>query len=393
MPDKHIDSYLKRAEETYPSVRQSPNSLKPEFLISPFQIEISSSTYSFVERFVKSIYQLSRKAEYHSKIQPEDNDILNVGEQNNSVLMAYDFHLDQEGAPKLIEINTNASGFLISDLLYDSSDKNRPWPEATAQLLKAFELEWCKANTPISVAIIDETLGDQKMLPEFYMYKDLFESNSWPTSITDFKALKWTGQDLQDTNGLRFNCVYNRFNDFYLRKPQSSHLREAYLSKKVIFTPQPREYLLLADKQRLIEWSQPEFWTHIPRSPEDIELLDKVLLKSYIPSQFENLETLWSQRKKYFFKPLRMYGGKSAFKGANISRTAFDRIFSQPGSMAQEFCPAPKFTSPDGTSWKYDLRFYVFKDQIQLGVARIYQGQVTNFGTAGGGFAKLRING
>lgn len=391
MPDKHLANYLKRAEETYPSVRTSPNSLKPEFLISSLQVEMPSSTYSLIESFVKSIYQISRTAEYQTKIQPEDVEILRCNTTNNSVLMAYDFHLNQDGQPKLIEINTNASGFLISDLLYKTFEQSHPWPEASLQLLKSFESEWSHDSSNSPVAIIDETLNDQKMLPEFYMFKDAFEAKGWPTSILDFKALKWTEHGLQDANGLIFNRIYNRFNDFYLRRPESTHLREAYLSKKVTFTPQPKEYMLLADKQRLIEWSQSEFWAGIPRSTRDIEVLEKVLLKSYVPSQFESLETLWSQRKKYFFKPLRMYGGKSAFKGANISRTAFDRIFAEAGSMAQEFCPAPKLSHSDGTSWKYDLRFYVYQDQIQLGIARLYQGQVTNFGTPGGGFARLQI--
>jgi hypothetical protein len=42
-------------------------------------------------------------------------------------------------------------------------------------------------------------------------------------------------------------------------------------------------------------------------------------------------------------------------------------------------------------SLKYDVRCYVYDGQIQLGAARLYQGQTTNFRTAGGGFAPVRV--
>jgi hypothetical protein len=38
---------------------------------------------------------------------------------------------------------------------------------------------------------------------------------------------------------------------------------------------------------------------------------------------------------------------------------------------------------------KLDLRSYVYAGRIQLVAARLYQGQTTNFRTAGGGFAPV----
>lgn len=40
---------------------------------------------------------------------------------------------------------------------------------------------------------------------------------------------------------------------------------------------------------------------------------------------------------------------------------------------------------------KSDVRCYVYNGQLQLVAARLYQGQATNFRTAGGGFAPVRI--
>jgi uncharacterized circularly permuted ATP-grasp superfamily protein len=38
---------------------------------------------------------------------------------------------------------------------------------------------------------------------------------------------------------------------------------------------------------------------------------------------------------------------------------------------------------------KLDLRQYVYRGQVQLTSARLYQGQTTNFRTPGGGFAQV----
>jgi len=37
------------------------------------------------------------------------------------------------------------------------------------------------------------------------------------------------------------------------------------------------------------------------------------------------------------------------------------------------------------------VRCYVYEGQVQLLIARLYQGQTTNFRTAGGGFALVRV--
>jgi len=42
-------------------------------------------------------------------------------------------------------------------------------------------------------------------------------------------------------------------------------------------------------------------------------------------------------------------------------------------------------------TWKYDLRFFAYADRVQHVVARVYQGQVTNFATPLGGFARVQF--
>jgi hypothetical protein len=60
------------------------------------------------------------------------------------------------------------------------------------------------------------------------------------------------------------------------------------------------------------------------------------------------------------------------------------------GFVAQEFAPPAEVdVLQDGQNlkMKYDLRCYTYKDELQLVIARLYQGQTTNLKTVGGGFA------
>jgi hypothetical protein len=387
------DPYIRLAEKSFPRVQLSPSPLKPDTLLSDVTLEVKKSVLKKVEAFVRTVHAASRRPLYREKIHAHDADLYSTPAQNDSVLMAYDFHLSAAGEPRLIEINTNASGYLITALLYELRSIPAPMGPPLDFLRKSFFREWQASGRTEAprVAIIDESLELQKMLAEFYMYQSLFESWGWPSVIDDYQNFFWQKGRLVDKKGGDVSFVYNRLNDFYLSRPQSKELREAYLSGQVIFSPQPRDYQLLADKQRLVEWSRPGFWDGLLEEPEAKSLIEEVLLKSHSRADFPDLEKLWGERKKYFFKPLRMYGGKSAFKGANISRVAFDRIFADDQSMAQEICPAPRIRDKNGAEWKYDLRFYVYRDEVHSAVGRIYQGQVTNFSSLGGGFCCLRF--
>jgi len=67
----------------------------------------------------------------------------------------------------------------------------------------------------------------------------------------------------------------------------------------------------------------------------------------------------------------------------------------QGGYVAQKLAPPGERTlcvdDAEPVSLKYDVRCYVYDGQIQLVVARLYQGQTTNFRTPGGGFALVRV--
>ena len=176
--------------------------------------------------------------------------------------------------------------------------------------------------------------------------------------------------------------VYNRCTDFYFA--QYPALAEAFRWNQTLISPNPLGYQSLADKTLLVEWS---------KSDLQLPFLQKALLKTYHFSDFKDAEDLWAQRSRFFFKPPNAYGSRSVYNGKSISRTVFQRIYSG-DYIAQEIVPAPLIKmihSQQEHTFKYDLRFYFFEGEIQLGVARLYQGQLTNLQTPLGGLTPLEI--
>jgi hypothetical protein len=64
-------------------------------------------------------------------------------------------------------------------------------------------------------------------------------------------------------------------------------------------------------------------------------------------------------------------------------------------SLVLDPLPAPEIDIPydnQNLHFKYDLRFYFFEVEIHLGMARLYQGQVTNLQTPLGGLTPLEFD-
>lgn len=357
-------------------------------LVSTQKVQLPVKVIQDVEAAAKALFKFSRTPEQIARVREyiiatetpdvakKQIEVLDHPARNLSILMAYDFHYDSAtGQLSLIEVNTNASGFLLADLMYraDGAPWNCTKKDPRSSLLEAIAKEWASfketsadfregqtalVGMPSSIAIVDEEPSQQKMFLEFLMYDSFFRQNGIKSEIFDISKIPSGG----------FDFIYNRFNDFTFVEERSSALRSMYLEGKACFSPQPREYLLLAHKQRLVEFGEANV------SPTLIPIID--VTKA-------NPEELWAKRKTLFFKPKALYGAKAVYRGSSISHTTFDKIVRQ-DYIAQEFRPPGMIGE-----FKYDLRFYAYGDEIHLGIARAYQGQVTNFATPGGGFAPL----
>lgn len=362
------------------------NGLISENLLSPFKVSLSREILEQAQQFVKSCFLLRESSEYQQYLAPE---VLQRGLKdpgNKSILMSYDFHLDSNNQLKLIEINTNASFLAMGYEMYQS--RKIPLPvadfkmdEIKENILEELRLQK-KAIANPSVVIIDQEPATQRLYCEFLLFQHYFRKWGWQAEIKDFR------QSLES-----FDFVYNRYTDFYLDEAASQQLKENFLRQKFCLSPNPFEYLCLSDKQRMIDWSSEEFWSKMGNHGALRERIQKNLPVTKDVNQ-TSAEEIWSLRKKLFLKPKRAYGSKQSYKGASISRKAFDELLVL-DFVAQEYVPAAeqKFLTPLGEqSFKYDLRFYAYQSRVQMVVARLYQGQVTNLRTPYGGFAPVTFS-
>ena len=425
---------------------------KPLSFYSPFYsdpVELPFSALSNLQSLIKSLFQLKQQKSYQASLPPPPHPAIQEPLRQDSVLMGYDFHLSKL-RPRLIEVNTNASGFLLnysrayfeglipsdedplrslqssfesewrkfkewqkfkqskeenraesragdrtgdrgSDRGWDR-EKNRGWgreknrEENRGENRRGVEELLSFLPPPKKTVLIDEKPFQQPMLLEFFMFKDFFQQMGWPSfEICDSSSLKTDDRGFLFTEkGEQVDFVYNRTTDFYFER--HPHLLKAFRLASSAISPQPREYWLLADKCRLCDWSGSS-------TPELKERLkgQEFILPFSTPLNETNREEFWKNRKKYFFKIPRGYGGKQVYRGAGLTRKTFERMCASMG-IVQEYIPPSKLEFKDGKPWKIDFRAYVYEDKIQQLCARAYRGQVTNFKEEGSGFAPVLLS-
>lgn len=368
-----------------------------DHLISPLEIQLPKSVLQNAQAAIQALYKISRRSAYAQLLEPVEG-VSTVETSYNSLLMAYDFHTNEQGDCFLVEVNTNASGYLLTSLMEmtHAESSTEPTP-AMNDLLRSLEIElklWGQAQAQRVIGITDQDLPLQKMYLEFLMYRDFLNNSGFTAEIVESRDFSLLDGHLLTPSGRPVDLVYNRLTDFYLENPAHENLSQAFQKNLVCLSPNPREYWLLADKQRLVQLSTPGFLESAGATVEEIECLKKVLIPSFERSAFGSPEEIWAERRKLFFKPKRSYGGKSVYRGESVSRKVFERLMLE-DILIQHFSPAQKVPTDDPRSvlsnWKFDLRFYVYADQIQQVVARIYQGQVTNFASPLGGFTRVQF--
>ncbi len=326
----------------------------------------------------------------------------------HSVFFGYDFHLSAEG-PQLIEINTNAGGALLNAIVARTQKlcADLTTEKLLAQITCAsgadnpeqafidmFLTEWRaeRGQQPLSsIAIVDENPQNQYMLPEFILFKNLFEQNNINAVICDPSELVFRDQALWYENR-RIDLVYNRLTDFGLEAAAHQPLLEAYLANAAVVTPHPRAHALYADKRNLALLTDEAALLELGVD----EKTRAVLLTGIAHTALVNpgdAETLWAARKHLFFKPAKGYGSKAAYRGDKLTRRVFTEIL-QNDYVAQTLVqPSERQLEIENkiVDFKLDLRHYVYQGRTQLISARLYQGQTTNFRTPGGGFAQVMV--
>lgn len=345
---------------------------------------LAPSVLSEAQKFIQTIYKLRNNLQYQEAILGHP-----ISQPHFSVLMSFDFHLTSAGL-KLIEINTNASHALTTySLLEYLEPQRKSFLNVTDKILESFHLEYelFFNKKPSSILILDDDPLNQRAYFEFLMYKGLFESNHLKCEIGDVKNVTSDGSHILYKDH-SYDFIYNRFTDFYFEN--TPDLSQAYKKNRICITPHPEEYKLLADKSRLLNFKDPTF-TRRYLTNEDIKIIEDTI-PNILYLTVENFESLWTMRKKYFFKPAQAYGSKAAYRGESVSKKKLLEAMKSYQLVAQEYIPAPstQVVSQNQTlEAKYDLRFYVYNSTIQLVAARLYQGQTTNFKTPGLGLSPV----
>lgn len=314
--------------------------------------------------------------------------------------LGYDFHLGDDG-PKLIEINTNAGGGLLNAKLRGvqraccgavAQLMQGVQPQAEAAFVDMFREEWCRVrgDAPLRhIAIVDDTPATQYLAPEFELFRQLFVANGIAASIHDPADLSWDGVRLL-AGDIEVDLVYNRLTDFSLDTAACSALRTAWENDGAVITPHPRAHALYADKRNLVALCD-QAWLEEIGVPAEARQLIAGMVPNTRAVAAEDAESLWAERRRWFFKPAAGYGSKAAYRGDKLTKRVFEEIL-QGGYIAQALVPPSERrleVAGQPQQFKLDLRNYAYAGHVQLVVARLYQGQTTNFRTPGGGFAPV----
>ncbi len=308
------------------------------------------------------------------------------------VFYGYDFHLNEHGA-HLIEINTNAGGAFLNAVLLKSQAAEEA-NDLAHQFVEMFKNEWQleRALTELKcIAIVDEQPQQQYLYPEFILAQQMFEQVGIRALIADPQEFKTKADGLY-LNDQKIDLVYNRLTDFSLASYPT--LLNAYQDKKVVVTPHPAAYSRYADKRNLAKLTDGNFLHSLGVSDEVIRVILQGIPQTRVVVK-EDAEQWWSSRKQWFFKPNTGYGAKGAYRGEKITKRVFEELLIG-DYVAQKLAPPGECLAQvngERVSLKYDVRCYVYKGEIQLIAARLYQGQTTNFRTEGGGFGIVHVAG
>jgi hypothetical protein len=328
--------------------------------------------------------------------------IAQVEPKARGVLHGFDFHVGEDG-PRLIEINTNAGGAMLNVFALGAQPPCCPAAddllspqgkiaELEDEFVAMFRREWrlARGDAPLrTIAIVDDDARSQYLYPEFELFRQLFERHGIEARIADAAALTLREGRLW-LDELPIDLVYNRVTDFYFEDPKHLALRDAYRNDAAVITPHPRAHALLANKRNLALLTDANFLRGIGAVDADMRTLARLIPKTVLLEG--DAERWWRERKQWFFKPAQGFASRGAYRGDKLTRRVFAEIL-QGGYVAQQIAaPGERRHSCAGAAgaFKVDVRHFVYDGKSQLLAARLYQGQTTNFRTAGGGFAPVR---
>lgn len=363
------------------------------------QVFLSYDVVSRIKQSIEVLEKTIKSEAFKQFVFKDDYEEMRGKNTDGGVLMSYDFHIDGS-SPKLIEINTNAGGaFLNYELLKVARGccalvTTQDITTFEKNIVSMFKEEYRKKSSKQleMIAIVDEDPEKQFLYPEFLLCKEILERHGIKVSIVDPNDLNVEENVLYD-NGVKIDLMYNRLTDFYFKEGKHTKFLPLLFSDNVVITPDKDDHMLFADKRSLLALGDESLTSQI-LSSDELVTLKETLLETKIVDE-TNAEYLWEHRKKYFFKPFNGYGGRGAYNGKGLTKQVWGNI-KEGNYLAQEIVPAnvrmtKGVDDEEAEAYKFDIRAYTYKGKVLLLAARMYQGQTTNFRTAGGGFSPILI--
>jgi hypothetical protein len=391
---QRLDSGLAGVSVNRPLLETHPH------LFADVPVFLAAEHMRQMQRVIDAVEAVTALPAYRGEVLGSAPAIARTAPAARGVFFGFDFHIAADG-PKLIEINTNAGGALLNiemQRLQQScctaiADQKLGMPAAVDRenaVVQMFEREWrlARGSQPLgTLAIADDAPQEQYLYPEFRLFQQLFEARGIRTLIVDARELAIVGNSLA-FNEQPIDLVYNRSTDFYFADPAHAALAEAYTHDLAVITPHPHAHALYSNKDNLVLLSDEATLRAMHAEPRDIEVLSRAIprtLRVEAPEQ-----RWWDERKQWFFKPASGFGSRGTYRGDKITRRAFGEVM-RGHYIAQQFAPPSerRRKSPEQDRFKLDVRSYVYDGAQLLLAARLYQGQTTNFRTAGGGFAPI----
>jgi hypothetical protein len=373
-------------------------------------VGLAADHFATIQRTVRILFGLARSPSYQAAVAPGADDATAHSPGNFGVFMGYDFHVTPSG-PRLIEVNTNAGGALLNGLhtaalcdpeklacvcsdLLSVADLER-------DLVDTFRAEYAAARAgrrdgaPLTrIAIVDDAPAQQFLAPEFELFRALFANAGIEARVADTRELAPRAGGGLALGDWPVQLVYLRDTEFALASERTRALRAAYLADEVVVTPSPREHFLLADKRRLTLFSSPETLAGFGVSADDARFLAEVVPETRLLAELDGARA-WAERASWVFKPAAAFGSRAVYRGDKISRKKFAEIAAEPGYVAQRHAPPGlvRVETTDGPrEMKFDVRAYAYRDRVLLLGARVYEGQVTNLRSPGGGFSAICVS-
>jgi hypothetical protein len=372
-------------------------------LFSEAPVFIEPTHVNAMQRIIDAIEATTKLPAFAEAVVHAAPTIAHRTRPNPGVFLGFDFHISADG-PKLIEINTNAGGALLNVAAQrvqracctQANDYLTPQPSANQledEIFEMFLSEWrlARGDRPLrTIAIVDDDPHQQFLQPEFLLFQRLFESRGVEAHIVDARDFNVSQQSVT-LAGKAIDVVYNRLTDFYLADPRHVALRSAYESDFVVVTPHPHAHALYSNKRNLALLTNPTELRAMGLIEEHLETLIHGIPRT-VSVEGDEVQW-WRDRKSWFFKPAHGFGSRGAYRGDKITRRAFAEVM-RGKYIAQELTPPGerrRTRGIDTQAFKFDVRNYVYAGKTQLQAARLYQGQTTNFRTAGGGFAPIYV--